>query len=397
MLREAEDGARQVLLSRLLAARAETDALFRTVRPEAMFDRPIPERNRIVFYIGHLEAFDWNLLDEMAGSHSEFDRLFAFGIDPIDGNLPTDVPRDWPCLEIVNDYRDQTRAQVDRLLATPSMLDGGDDVFRHKMNVAIEHRLMHAETLAYIFHQMPFERKQGSEGRGLPPRGAFAPESIPIPAGHATLGLPRDSPVFGWDNEFEQVTVRVPEFNVDKYKITNGQFLGFLEAGGYTDRSLWAPTDWEWRTTQDISHPVFWVRHKNGWDYRSMFEAIPLPLNQPVYVSHAEASAYARWVGKMLPTEAEWHRAASGAFGVQGLIAEGWEWTATEFAPLPGFQPMAFYPGYSEPFFDGRHCVLKGGSPRTAPVMLRPSFRNWFQPHYQYVYAGFRCVERSRI
>jgi formylglycine-generating enzyme required for sulfatase activity len=189
----------------------------------------------------------------------------------------------------------------------------------------------------------------------------------------------------------------VPEFNVDKYKITNGQFLGFLEAGGYTDRSLWAPADWEWRTAQDISHPVFWVRHKNGWDYRSMFEAIPLPLNQPVYVSRAEASAYARWAGKMLPTEAEWHRAACDAFGVQGLIAEGWEWTSTEFAPFPGFQPMAFYPGYSEPFFDGKHYVLKGGSPRTAPVMLRPSFRNWFQPHYQYVYAGFRCVERSRI
>jgi formylglycine-generating enzyme required for sulfatase activity len=80
------------------------------------------------------------------------------------------------------------------------------------------------------------------------------------------------------------------------------------------------------------------------------------------------------------------------AFGVAGLVANGWEWTATEFAPFPGFRPNASYPGYSAPFFDARHYVLKGGSVRTAACMLRPSFRNWFQPHYQYVYAGFRCA-----
>ena len=159
----------------------------------------------------------------------------------------------------------------------------------------------------------------------------------------------------------------------------------------------------------------------------------PLPLDWPVYVSHAEASAYARWAGKTLPTEAQWHRAAYGtpegterpypwgteapiadsatsisrvgtprrsalfdkaqsAFGVADLVGNGWEWTATEFAPFPGFQPFEFYPGYSANFFDGQHYVMKGGSPRTAACMLRRSFRNWFQPHYQYVYAGFRCV-----
>jgi formylglycine-generating enzyme required for sulfatase activity len=150
-----------------------------------------------------------------------------------------------------------------------------------------------------------------------------------------------------------------------------------------------------------------------------MFDELPLPLDWPVYVSHAEASAFARWEGKSLPTEAEWQRAAYGnavvaesdaapatwdpmpvnheetsrsPFGARGMIANGWEWTSTEFAPFPGFRPFSCYPGYSEPFFDGRHYVLKGGSVRTAQCMLRPSFRNWFQPHYQYVYAGFRCM-----
>jgi len=82
------------------------------------------------------------------------------------------------------------------------------------------------------------------------------------------------------------------------------------------------------------------------------------------------------------------------AFGVHGMLGNGWEWTSTEFAPFTGFERFPFYPGYSANFFDGKHFIMKGGSPRTAACMLRPSFRNWFQPHYQYVYAGFRCVRR---
>jgi iron(II)-dependent oxidoreductase len=148
-----------------------------------------------------------------------------------------------------------------------------------------------------------------------------------------------------------------------------------------------------------------------------MFEASPLPLNAPVYVTHDEAVAYARWRGMRLPSEAEFQRAGSESRvssnvdfrhwdpiavnadeaprdggGPQQMIGNGWEWTSTVFAPFQGFQPMPFYTNYSEPFFDGAHYVLKGGSPRTAACMLRPSFRNWFRPAYPYIYATFRLV-----
>ena len=86
------------------------------------------------------------------------------------------------------------------------------------------------------------------------------------------------------------------------------------------------------------------------------------------------------------------HPDGDSAFGVKDLLGNGWEWTRTAFEPFSGFRPHPFYAGYSANFFDGHHYVLKGGSPRTAACMLRRSFRNWFQPHYRYVYAGFRTA-----
>ena len=429
------------LMQRLFAARDRTDALFQVVRPDSLYERPIPERHRIIFYIGHLEAFDWNLLHERAlclkTLHPEFDRLFAFGIDPVGSGLPSDQPQDWPPLDQVRAYVAHTRAALDdRLASLESASQSGDGFpLTALLNVAIEHRLMHAETLAYMLHQLPLDRKIPQPA---PPRPTAAPvidQMRNIPAGEATLGLSRGAGAFGWDNEYESHTVHVPAFAIDRYKVTNRQYLDFISAGGYHTRSLWSDDDWNWKTARAISHPAFWKPAGDHWLCRTMFEEIPLRLEWPAYVSQAEAQAYARWAGKSLPTEAEWHRAAfatangteralpwgsappspnlgnfdftawdpapvnafpesQSAFGVEDMMGNGWEWTSTRFAPFLGFQPFPFYRGYSADFFDGKHFVMKGGSALTAACMLRRTFRNWFQAHYQYVYAGFRCVSR---
>ena len=496
---QREPAVWESLLGRVADARQKSDSLFEIVRPEAMYDRPIPERHRIVFYIGHLEAFDWNLLHEnvfgLRSFHPEFDRLFAFGIDPVGGGLPTDQASDWPSLERVREYVRKIRISLDDKLAAATAGDAYQrDGFplNTLLNVAIEHRLMHVETLAYMLHQLPLDRK-------LPPTAStpvFAsplkPSMVHVPAGVTQLGLSRQSGVFGWDNEFEACTADVPAFEIDRCMVSNGQFLQFLEDHGYERRELWGDSDWEWKSRSNIAAPVFWQREDSAWFYRTMFDEIPLPLDWPVYVSHAEASAYARWAGKALPTEEQWQRAAYGspelmmnsvcatedenrslpsephaedtqgpsttgvgslrfptpsarddsagrpsvsfsrkgerfypwgneppaasrgnfdfqswdpvpvhshpdgqsAFGVEGMLGNGWEWTSTPFGPLPGFEPFPFYRGYSADFFDGKHFVIKGGSARTAACMLRPTFRNWFQSHYQYVYAGFRCVSQ---
>ena len=421
---------RSRLLSRLHDARAETDALFDLVKVDCLFERPISERHRLAFYIGHLEAFDWNLLRAPLGlssEHEALDTLFAFGIDPVDGQLPSDQPSDWPPLQEFLRYREQARARLDAALPRDDSHAGEPGRIDQLLHVAIEHRQMHAETLSYLLQQLPFDHKRAPGPQHQTAPRTVVPATTGVPAGVTLLGASGSSGEFGWDNEFEAHAVEVPAFVIDKYKVTNGQYLAFVEDGGYARRELWSDADWAWKEAGAIGYPAFWLRRDGHWHWRSMFNAIPLPIDWPVYVSHAEAGAYARWAGRALPTEAQWQRAAFGAnrdtasddfsepplrfdpiavdaaelippgpFPVVGMRGNGWEWTSTVFAPFAGFRRFDFYPGYSEPFFDGRHFVLKGGSPRTAAAMLRPSFRNWFQPHYPYVYAGFRCVDRPK-
>jgi len=427
----AED--RQTLLERLTGARSSTDSLFSLLAPEALYERPIPERHRLIFYLGHLEAFDWNLLAKPLGLSpfdAKLDQLFAFGIDPTDGGLPNEPPSAWPPEHAVREYGQRVRAELDRALARTELSRLEDGKLHH---VAIEHRLMHAETLAYLFHQLDHAHKRRPPAPEVDPPGpAIKPGVANIPEGRATLGLARNGG-FGWDNEFEENTVEVPKFAIASTPVSNGQFLAFVRNGGYVTRELWRDDDWAWKEQEKLAHPHDWRPNGKEYDYRGMFGAFPLPLDWPAYVSYAEASAYARWAGGALPTEAQWHRAAYGtpdgqeraypwgddpptarhgnfdfarwdpapvgsypagrsAFGVFDLLGNGWEWTQSPFAPFQGFQAFPFYPGYSANFFDGKHFVMKGGSSRTAACMLRRSFRNWFQPHYSYAYSSFRLV-----
>jgi iron(II)-dependent oxidoreductase len=403
------------VLLELQEARAESDRLFRYLTPEAMYQRPIAERHRVLFYLGHLDGFDaiqicreglgLKLLDP------QLDNLFQAGIDPDSSHLPSDTAADWPTLSQIRAYVDRCRYQVDKNLDRAPL-----DV----VLMALEHRLMHLETLTYMFHNFAHDCKvpPAEEPHVTLSAGLGENQWREVPEGTAILGQPRrdaaGQAVFGWDNEFDELHLNVPAFRVQRLPVTNGEYLRFVQQGA--------------------AMPHFWHRKNGELFYRGMFADIPLPLDWPVYVTQLDAEAYAKSIGKQLMSEAQFHRAAHGApsgqtrsypwgsfapsaefgnfdfqrwnpesvharaagasaFGVSQLVGNGWEWTSTPFAPLPGFQARASYPGYSSNFFDGEHFVMKGGSSRTASRLLRRSFRNWFRPNYPYVYAKFRCVE----
>jgi ergothioneine biosynthesis protein EgtB len=441
---------RQTLIDWYLRNRARSKALFDLVGDETYYRRPISLRHPIVFYEGHLPAFSFNTLVKRGVGEASIDArletLFARGIDPHESEGRAADTKDgrggWPTREALQQFAAEAdrrvldaleHADLDR--AGHPLLDRAEAAF-----AILEHEAMHQETLLYMWHRLPLNEKRRPAGYvalvdGPTPRQ----EWIEVPPGRATLGLDRDDLPFSWDNERPATTAEVAAFRIQRHDVTNAAFLEFVEAGGYTDSQWWRPADWDWVQSEGIQHPLFWEKHDNAWHWRGMFDLLPLPLSWPVYVSHAEASAYARWRGARLPTEAEFQRAACGtpssgdrqhpwgdepptdahgvldfsswdpqpagshplgrsAWGIDDLIGNGWEWTGTVFAPFAGFMVIPSYPEYSADFFDGEHFVMKGASPATARELARPTFRNWFRPRYPYVYATFRCardVERG--
>ncbi len=419
--------------------RERSETLFDSVHPAAYAARPIPLRNPICFYEGHMPAFAVNTLLKRglgdAALDSEYETLFERGIDPEDEAAVSEGSR-WPSRDEILSYADAAdRAMLDafarRDVADPSnpVLAGGLAVY-----TVLEHEPMHQETLRYIWHRLPYDRKLRPESLATPRDGGEPParREARIPSGRTTLGADPDQP-FGWDNEYPRHEVEVPAFSVDVYSVTNRDFLEFVESGAYASDALWDEEGGAWREANGVRHPLFWELHRGRWFWRGMWDLIPLPMAWPVYVTQAEASAYARWRRRRLMTEAEYHRAAFGtphgeerrypwgdavpdalrgrfdfaawdpapvgahprgasAWGVHDLVGNGWEWTSTVFAPFEGFRPMPSYPPYSTDFFDGRHFVLKGASPATAKELIRPSFRNWFRGTYPYVYAKFRTA-----
>lgn len=422
--------------------RERTEQWFELLEPEAYYEQPIALRHPLVFYEGHAAAFNVNTLVKRglarAGADESLEVLFERGIDPHESTASSaSAPSDrWPDRSTVRAFANETDALVRDAIYSEEATRPDNAFLRDGLAIytILEHEMTHHETLLYMYQWLPYEMKRCPAGYqptpgGLPPRGATAV----VPAGRASLGAEPGAEPFGWDNEFPGQTVDVSAFEIDVYDVTNRDYLEFVEAGGYERPELWTLENWQWRQHGGLQHPIFWQRRGGDWYWHGLFHEVPLPPAWPVYVSHAEASAYARWKGRRLPTEAEFHRAAFGtpegherrypwgdelggaqrgnfdvrlwdpvpvgshpdgvsAWGIHDLVGNGWEWTSTVFAGLPGFKPLATYPQYSADFFDGEHFVMKGASPATPAGLVRPSFRNWFRARYPYSFATFRCV-----
>ncbi len=410
---------RQVLAAWYRRNRQRSARLFALIAPEAYYDRPIPLRHPFAFYEGHLPAFSFLTLDERALGEPpvnvRLEKLFERGIDPATvGDSDGHARSDWPSKKEIEAFGRACDERVLKAIAQAKLDD--PDVPRlvraQAVYTVLEHEPMHHETLVYLLHQLSNDKKRPVK---QPHRDTPPPENgfVGIPAGTATLGARRDAIPFGWDNEFEEHTLPVDAFAIQRFPVTNADYREFVKAGGPL--------------------PPFWIERDGEFHLRGVFEELPLPLSWPVYARHDDAQSYADWKGARLPTEPEYHRAAFGtpaggeqafpwgaqppsaefgnfgfarydpepvdahpaggsAWGVQDLIGNGWEWTGTVFAPFRGFEPMASYPQYSADFFDGKHYVMKGASPVTGLELIRRSFRNWFYADYPYMYAKFRLV-----
>ncbi len=393
-------------------SRQRTAAIFESLKPGNDLERPIPLRHPLLFYVGHIPTFSYLTLNRRVyqepAINATFERLFERGIDPSLSSAPAETAKaDWPSLRDIHAFVEQcderVRSALHRAASEPAAA-----LTNLAIGTLLEHEWMHQETLLYIVnaldHSLKITPTSDHRTAGRPVNGMRH-----IPAGTAHIGAASDV-AFAWDNERDAHTVDCKEFWMQRYAVSNGDWLAFVAQGGPV--------------------PHFWERRGNSWMLRCTYESIPLPLSWPVYVTQRQASAYAAFYSMRLPSETEFHRAAYGdsphrypwgnepptpqhanvgfrrtdpegvdahplsasAYGIEGLVGNGWEWTSTAFEPFDGFTPMPTYPQYSADFFDGEHFVCKGASPVTDLSLVRPSFRNWYYADYPYAYVKFRCV-----
>lgn len=387
----------------------------------------------IVWDVGHIAEFEalW-LLHNISGpiEFSEMPGLY----NPFEHPRATRGALPLPTLAQQRERLASIRAQVRERLALLSF-DGDDPLLRdgYVIRMVAQHESQHQETI--------LQTLQLKQGDPYPAPRVWAPPSDPpavaegmtrVDPSGASIGT--DDRSEAYDNERPRVRVNVPPFWIDRAPVSNAEFREFVERGGYDDRRLWTDEGWRWRIESGSTAPKYWERRHDGWTTRTMDRTEPLDPRRPVcHVCCHEAEAYARSVGKRLPSEYEWEIAATwdpatgraqrfpwgdepatpelanvdqlafgtapiGSYrrnmspvGCYGMIGDVWEWTSSPFHGYPGFAAFP-YPEYSASFFGGDYRVLRGGSWATSADVARATFRNWDYPIRRQIFAGFRCA-----
>ena len=345
-----------------------------------------PDFSPVGWHLGHI-AFTESLwiLEQLAGQRCRFPqykKLFA-----ADG-LPKAERQNLPNLSELLAFLADVRAEVEQYLAIAPLSESE----RRLWHWLLQHESQHCETIAIVLAM----HNRYTLPNASPPVAAAGDEvlidgeltdEVLIPAGPCELGY---NGIEAIDNETPAYTVELADFWIDRGLVTQADYRRFIDAG-YDSPRWWTPEGWRWCQQSQVRQPLYW-REDPQWD------GVPV-----CGVSWYEADAYARFVHKRLPTEAEWEKAArvllmQNSLSMQNSpgdsLGDRWQWTSTWFAPYPRFAAYP-YPGYSQVYFDGAHRVLRGGSRATRPWALRPTFRNWYHPHMQQMFSGIRCARSA--
>ena len=410
----------------MVEARAYTKSLLLNLEAEDFYRQVHPEFSPVGWHLGHIgvtESF-WILqqCQDEAPLAPAYDTLFS----------PLDTPKqnriNLPSQREILSYLDVVRDRVFAFLeqggweeAHPLLSEG------RILNMLLQHEEQHNETMLLILNLLAAARSD-ADVSGCPAQPSLScavrqrthsqrtsqTEMVRIPDGPFVMGS--DHAASTLDNERPQQTVQVGEFLIDRTPVTNADFMQFIERGGYVNPAWWSQEGWCWCTENHVRHPLHWRSRGHtsdggnglpaGWGHWMEIDLArtgPLDPTLPVMcISWYEADSYARSVGKRLPTEAEWEKAATwdsnshvegaGRSDCLDMLGSVWEWTNTWFQPYPGFQAFP-YAGYSVPYFDQQHCVLKGGSWVTRRHVARTTFRNWYHPGMRAIFAGLRCAK----
>jgi len=404
------------------------------------------------WHIGHTSWFFETVLQKYQSGYQTYreDFLFFFnsyyeGFGPRI-ERPKRGTRSRPTVAETKTYRAHIDEQMVRFIEDVSLSDDADEILRI-VRLGLEHEMQHQELLVYDIKHLLCDQF-AAPMKPLPEASAEVTGMVEIQGGLFELGFEstgRDAgepqagmPAlrgFAWDNEKPLHKVWLEDFQIDRALVSVGDYLDFMNDGGYQNFRWWHSAGWEKVNTEHWQAPLYWEQHDSEWmirDFGGLHRAID-KTDEPVsHVSFLEASAYAKWAGKRLPTEAEWEKAATcsqpnsrqnfpwgaarpdesranlfenglwsvapiGAFpggqtaqGCHQMIGDVWEWTVSDYVPYPGFKTE--FDEYNDKWFVGQK-VLRGGSFATPQIHIRSTYRNFFYPHERWMIAGFRCAK----
>lgn len=401
---------------------------------EAFYQKPITLRHPLIFYYGHTATFFINklLLTHLITErlNPRYEALFAVGVDEMSWDDLDDKHYDWPSPQQVKAYRDQVKKVVLDVIDTAPLSSPVN--WEHPwwaIMMGIEHERIHLETSSVLIRQQHLDLVKAYQAWQPSQITSAAPQNelIDVAAGKVRHNQQKDNAYYGWDNEFGHHEAEITAFTASKYIVSNHEFLGFVEAGGYLDSAYWGEEGQGWLNFSEAEHPTFWLKKPDGWYLRLMTEEVPMRWDWPVEVNYHEAKAFCQWKSQQLnqnirlPTEDEWCRlydvaslqevgkqpadanihldyAASSCpvntfqhgdfFDVRGNV---WQWTETPIYPYNGFEVHPIYDDFTTPTFDERHNLMKGGSWISCGNESLYASRYAFRRHF-FQHAGFRYV-----
>ena len=420
------------LIDMLRDSRARTLELVDGLDTEQLFGPRLDIVNPLLWEIGHLAWFhEYFALRRLTGGESVLgnaDALYNSSAVPHDDRWNLPLPPLAGTLDYMRRVEEAMIARLDRERASE------EESFLYQLTTF--HEDMHDEAFTYTRQTLgyPAPRFAAFKPRADAGAGPLSGDAE-IPGGRFRLGTSPGA-AFVFDNEKWAHEVTVAPFRMARAPVTNAEFAAFVADGGYRQRGFWDDEGWHWRERANAEHPLYWRADAGGWMARRFDRDEKLAPHQPViHVNWHEANAWCRWAGRRLPTEAEWEFAASAepagnnglrkrtypwgdappthahanldgttlgctdvaacaagdsAFGCRQMIGNVWEWTATTFAPYPGFSPDV-YEDYSQPWFGSRK-VPRGGAWATRSRMISNTYRNFFPPDRRDILAGFRTV-----
>ncbi len=382
------------LLARYRAVRQATDGLAAPLTPEDQVVQAMVDASPTKWHLAHTTwFFETFLLVPNLRGYGVFDPAYGFLFNSYYNAIGERQPRAQrglltrPRLEEVLAYRRHVDAAMDVLLQGPAMAAAA------LVELGLNHEQQHQELLLtdikYLFGSQPL-RPAYRVVPSRPPTPSTPLDWIAFDEGLRTIG--HDGNGFAFDNEGPRHRVFLGAFELASRPVTSGEYLAFIQDGGYESPEPWLADGWDAVRAHGWEAPLYWRKTEAGWKVFTLQGEEDLDPGKPIcHLSHFEADAYARWAGARLPTEFEWE-AASGHPGLSSLLTGVWEWTASAYLPYPGFQIAEGAVGeYNGKFMSGQ-MVLRGGSVATPPSDLRSTYRNFFPPAARWQFSGLRLA-----